>query len=306
MDRVEAEPIDLQAVRLSGRARAVGVLLLIATSVGWSLSGVAVKIVQTHPLSFALWRSAAAAACMALMLPLFSGTRPTGRWMGLCILLYTAVVALLITAMTYSTAAKGILLQYIGPVACALFAWLFQHRAIARRSIIAIAIASAGVGVMVFFGEDDLSPIGTICGIASGICFGGLILMLEKVDRVEQGRANPVWIVFANNAGSVVLLLPVCLLAGVLDLTPWKVGAISIVGVVQLAIPYLLFQLGLRRVHPVDASLLVLLEPVLNPVWVALLTTERPDAATLIGGIAILLAMVIEATKPRAEIACET
>ena len=301
----ESESAPARLGHAVGRARALGVLMLVAASVGWSISGLAVKVVQTHPLSFALWRSAGAAVLMAAMIPLFTGSRPRGRWMGLSILLYTAVVALLIAAMTYATAAKGILLQYTGPIACALFAWVFQRRAISPRSVAAIAIASVGVAVMVFGGEGETSALGTVCGVASGICFGGLILMLEKVDREEGGRANPVWIVFANNAGSVVLLLPVCLWLGAIDWTPWKMGVVLGVGFVQLAIPYLLFQLALRRVHPVDASLLVLLEPVLNPVWVAMFTVERPDAATIVGGVAILVAMVIEATKPKAEVVRE-
>jgi drug/metabolite transporter (DMT)-like permease len=306
MDRAGDERMGIALGHASGRRRAAGVAMLIAASIGWSISGVFVKLVDTHPLSFALWRSASAAVFLAALLPLVPGTRPRGRWMGLSILLYTAVVALLIAAMTYATAAKGILLQYIGPIACAVFAWIFQRRVIARRSVLAIAVASLGVGIMVIFGRGEAGPLGTICGIASGICFGGLILLLEKVDRDEGGRANPVWIVFANNAGSALLLLPVCLAAGAIELAAWKVAAMCFVGVVQLAIPYLLFQLGLRRVHPVDASLLVLLEPVLNPIWVALLTTERPDAATIAGGVAILAAMVIEASKPKAEVDRET
>jgi drug/metabolite transporter (DMT)-like permease len=84
----------------------------------------------------------------------------------------------------------------------------------------------------------------------------------------------------------------------VLQVRPWQLGLVAATGVVQLAIPYVLFQLALRRVRPVDASLLILLEPVLNPLWVALATSERPDAFTVAGGLAILVAMIIEAVKP--------
>jgi drug/metabolite transporter (DMT)-like permease len=79
---------------------------------------------------------------------------------------------------------------------------------------------------------------------------------------------------------------------------PWKLGLVGATGVVQLGIPYVLFQLALRRVRPVDASLLILLEPVLNPVWVALATSEKPDGFTVAGGFAILVAMIVEALKP--------
>jgi len=55
----------------------------------------------------------------------------------------------------------------------------------------------------------------------------------------------------------------------------------------------------IARVEPVDASLLILLEPILNPVWVWLGVGERPDTATFVGGIAIVAAMIIEATKTK-------
>jgi drug/metabolite transporter (DMT)-like permease len=75
------------------------------------------------------------------------------------------------------------------------------------------------------------------------------------------------------------------------------VALVGATGVGQLAIPSVLFQRVLRRVQSGDASLLILLEPVLNPVWVALATSERPDRWDVLGGIAILIAMVVEAVK---------
>lgn len=282
------------------RSRAIGIALLIVTSILWSISGVAVKLAEMNPLAFAFYRSLFAALALVLLLPWSKGLRPMGRWMFITVVFYAAVVALLITAMTMETAAKGILLQYSGPVFCALFAWLFQRRRIPGRSVVAILIASIGVVIMIFGGEGLSGWKGPAAGMASGICFGALILLLEKVDRSAGGKADPIWIVFVNNAGSALLLLPLCLWQDALPLTQLQLYSIIGIGAVQLALPYVLFQFALRRVHPVEASLLVLLEPVLNPVWVALLTSERPDMATIIGGIAILGAMVLEATRPPA------
>jgi drug/metabolite transporter (DMT)-like permease len=214
--------------------------------------------------------------------------------------LYTVVVSLLITSMTASTAAVGILLQYTAPLFCALFAWLFLRRVISKGTLFAMAVAALGIGIMVAGswkgGEHWLGPV---AGLISGAAFGALILVLEKIDRAAgPGGANPFAIVLFNNAGAAALLLPMCLGKGVLSAESWKLGAVCVTGVVQLAIPYVLFQLALRRVRPVDASLLILLEPVLNPLWVALATTERPDAFTVAGGVAILIAMIVEAVKP--------
>jgi drug/metabolite transporter (DMT)-like permease len=273
--------------------------MLIAASVLWSLSGVVVKVVHIGPTAFAFWRSLGAAAIMAALLPLGRGRLPPLRWMLASATLYTVVVSLLITSMTASTAATGILLQYTAPLFCALFAWVFLRRRISASTMAAMSVAAVGIGIMVWGGWKGDHWVGPVTGLISGAAFGGLILVLERVDRAAgPGGANPFAIVLFNNAGAAAILLPLCAAQGALHAAPWKVGLVCVTGVVQLAIPYVLFQLALRRVKPVDASLLILLEPVLNPVWVALATSERPDAFTLAGGVAILAAMVVEAVKP--------
>jgi drug/metabolite transporter (DMT)-like permease len=276
--------------------------MLLAASALWSLSGVVVKVVRIESIAFAFWRSLGAAFIMAALLPLGRGRLPPLPWMLASATLYTLVVSLLITSMTASTAAVGILLQYTAPLFCAAFAWLFLRRRISKGTMFAMAVAAIGIGIMVagrWKGGKGDNWVGPVTGLLSGAAFGGLILLLEKVDRAAgPGGANPFAIVLFNNAGAAALLLPLCLARGVLWAEPWKLGLVCATGVVQLAIPYVMFQLALRRVRPVDASLLILLEPVLNPLWVALATSERPDVFTVAGGAAILVAMVVEALKP--------
>jgi drug/metabolite transporter (DMT)-like permease len=283
-------PIDRDA----RRRRAVGIALLLAASVMWSLSGVAVKVVNVDSIAFAFWRSAGAALAMLPVAPFASGRLPRWNVMLLSVLLYTAVVTLLITAMTGSSAGTGILLQYTGPIFCAMFAWMFFKRSISPRTMLALVIGVAGILVIVFAGSYDARVVAI--GVLSGVAFGGLILVLQRVE--SAGNVNTFAVIFLNNFGCTLLLLPICWGRGVVQMEAWKLLLILATGIVQLAIPYVLFQLALRRVGPVEASLLILLEPVLNPVWVWLAVGERPDAATFVGGAAILAAMVLEATKP--------
>jgi drug/metabolite transporter (DMT)-like permease len=299
-----SDPPPLVAARAAtatgAHARAAGVAMLIVASMLWSLSGVVVKVVKIDSIAFAFWRSAAAAGVMLLLLPLGRGKLPPLKWILAGATLYTLVVTLLITSMSVSTAATGILLQYTAPLFCALFARVFLGRRIGTGTTIAMAVAGAGIATMVAGSWRAENWLGPFCGLLSGAAFGALILVLEKMDRAAGG-ANPFAIVLCNNAGAALILLPICLTTGVLKVQPWQLGLVAATGAVQLAIPYVLFQLALRRVRPVDASLLILLEPVLNPVWVALATSERPDAFTIAGGLAILVAMVVEAVKPAKE-----
>ena len=286
--------ISIDAHDLASRRRATGVAMLVAASAMWSLSGVAVKLVQPmDPIAFAFWRSAAAAGTMLLFIPFASGPLPPIKWMLLSVALYTAVVTLLITAMTRSTAAAGILLQYTGPVWCALLAWLIQGRSIGSRTFAALVIAAIGILVMV---AGERSPLVLFVGLLSGVAFGGLILVLQHIE--STGRINTFAVILLNNLGCAAILLPIVWSSGSIWGPTQKLAIVWTTGAVQLAIPYVLFQLALRRVEPVDASLLILLEPVLNPLWVWLTVGERPSAATFVGGAAILIAMAIEATRP--------
>src|SRR5215213_7628432 len=280
------------------RRRAVGVLMLIVASILWSVSGVAVKTIKMDPIGFAFWRSLAAGIIMIALLPFSRGRAPAAGPMAMSIVLHAAVVSLLVSAMTASTAAAGIILQYTGPVYCALFAWMFQRRAIGGRTAMALVIAMLGVAIMLIGGDNRGDLRGPIYGAISGVAFGALILTLELVNRSKTGQpVNPFLIVTLNNLGTATIVLPIALRFGRISAEPWQLAGVAVTGVVQLAVPYVLFVLALRRVEPVDASLLILLEPVLNPVWVWLAVGERPDIATFIGGIAIITAMVIEATK---------
>jgi drug/metabolite transporter (DMT)-like permease len=298
-----AQPVltaDANAAPVRPSPRVMGVAMLLLAALLWSVSGVAVKVARMDPIAFAFYRSLAAAATMLVLVPLGRrlGRAPVARWAIPSVLVYTAVVSLLIISMTASTAATGILLQYTGPVFVALFAWLFQGRRIGRRTLAVMTLATAGIAVMIIGSWNPSNWVGPTAGLASGVAFGALVLILEQNNRAAPGgRVNPFALVFLNNAGAALLMLPVCVATGVLAATPTQLAIVLATGAIQLAVPYALFQLALRTVRPVDASLLSLLEPVLNPVWVAVFTSERPDVPTLIGGAAILVAMVVEATK---------
>jgi drug/metabolite transporter (DMT)-like permease len=286
--------LDQPTTSAASARRFTGVCMLFAAATLWSLSGVVVKVVQVPSLTFTMWRSIGAALLMLALVRFSKGRVPANRWMLFSVVANTLVVSLLITAMTLSTAAAGILLQYTGPVFCALLAWVFQGRKIGAGTAAALAIATAGVAIMLVGGGAPGGWVGPTAGLLSGLAFGAFILVLERLDRTVDNNSNPFAVVCLNNLGTAILILPVTLYLGQAWAEPWKIGLVVLTGMVQLAVPYVLFQLALRRVSPVEASLLILAEPVLNPVWVWLATGEQPGWATFAGGAAILLALVVE------------
>jgi DME family drug/metabolite transporter len=63
-------------------------------------------------------------------------------------------------------------------------------------------------------------------------------------------------------------------------------------GVVQIGIAYSFFTFGISQVRAIDATLICMIEPVLNPVWVFLGMGEKPTAWAILGG-AIIIGVVI-------------
>ncbi len=279
--------------------RSAGVIMLLVCAALWSLNGLVVKLAGADPLAFAGLRSAIAAGFVLLFIPFFKGNRPNFWPMAAGVLFHTLMVGFFIAAITFGKAASGVILQYTGPAWVALIAWGLQRQKIGRRTVAAVVLTLLGVLVMLvvpMMREPSFDPIGPTCGLLAGISFGALMVMLEKVDRDARG-ANPLLIVFINNAGTAALLLPAAILLDRFHLTPTQWGLIIFCGIIQHAIPYLLFQLGLRRVRPVEASLLILLEPLLSPTWVAIFIGELPSKWDYVGGIAIFSALILEATK---------
>jgi drug/metabolite transporter (DMT)-like permease len=113
------------------------------------------------------------------------------------------------------------------------------------------------------------------------------------------GDTDARWLTFANNVACSLLLLP--WIAGALAVVTADAAILLVMGVVQLGIPYFLFSKGVERIPLQEASLIVLVEPVLNPIWVAAAYGEVPGAATLAGGALILASLAARYVRPPPE-----
>lgn len=272
----------------SQRSRAHGYVMILACAVLWSLGGVLVKLLRSDyavdPGAIACLRSAVAAAVLAWALP---GLRGAPRWPAAAsALCYTIVVGSFVVAVAGTTAANAIFLQYAYPLFVAVGAvWFFGER-LGGRTLAALGLGAAGVGVILLWSWSPEERVGLACGFASSVAFAALALLQHAM----RG-GNPVALSAFYNLAAAVLLLPLAWGKLPIALGAWLL--IVVTGTVQLGIPYVLFIRGMRLVPATDAALLTLAEPVLNPVWVWLVVGERPATSTLAGGALILAALLV-------------
>ena len=264
------------------------VFLLLITSVLWSLGGVLIKSVEWPSLAKSGARSFFAALVLLAWIrkPVFTFSRTQ-----ICAAVaYAGTVSLFVVANDRTTAANSIFLQYTAPIYVALLGhWLLGEKA---RRIDWICIVVALTGIALFFRDeiDTRGAWGIAAALGSGFSFAVMVLCL----RLEKDR-SPATSLLLGNVLTVLIAIPAAMQAG---LPPAKSCAIlAVLGVFQLGVPYVLYSISIQRVTALEAILLPMLEPILNPIWVALNKGEFPGFWSICGAILVMVAVGIRAAS---------
>jgi drug/metabolite transporter (DMT)-like permease len=204
---------------------------------------------------------------------------------------YTAAISAFVAANKLTTAANAIVLQYTAPIFVFLFSRVVLGQKISKLNGFALAVSMMGVGMISLDSVGEPEMAGILLALLSGVLFAAFMVNLRRTQEV-----NPVYLTWINNVACALLLLYSVKSQLALSLTELLV--LGVMGAVQLGMPYFLFSKGLQTVSLQEASLIALIEPVLNPVWVALTIGEIPSVTTLAGGALILLGLGLRYTWP--------
>ncbi len=263
------------------RERTKALLLLAVTATLWSLGGLLIKSVNANPLAIAGTRSAIAAVMLILVL-----RKPKFTWSYAQVgaaLAYAATTILFVTATKTTTAANAIFLQSTAPIYVALLsAWLLKER-IKLLDWITVFIVMGG---MVLFFLDNLSTtgiLGNVIAATSGVSFAFFAIFMRM-----QKNGSPLESIFLGNLITAAIGLPF-LSRSIPDTSGWI--CLVILGVVQLGLPYILYSKAIKHVTALEAILIPVIEPLLNPVWVFLILGESPGPLAFIGGLIVLAAI---------------
>ncbi|HBE77950.1 MAG TPA: EamA family transporter [Firmicutes bacterium] len=264
------------------KERNQAIFLLVITSILWSLGGLLIKSVSWNPLAIAGTRSIIAAGVMLLFNRKLRFTWSSAQIGGA--LAYAATVTLFVIANKLTTAVNAILLQYTAPVYTAfLGAWLLKEKT-SKLDWLTIALVMGGMGL---FFLDKLSVgniAGNICAILSGVTFGATAVLLRK-----QKDGSPLESVILGNIITALIGLPFMLQSAPAGTFSWLY--LIILGVFQLGISYILYTLAIRHVTALEAILIPIIEPILNPLWVFLVMGEAPGVWALVGGFIVLVSI---------------
>lgn len=266
-----------------------GRLLILSAALLWSLAGVFIKFLDVPPLTIVFYRSFFACLIFTPFVRL-ADWRISGA-VGVSVLTYSAAISAFVSANKLTTAANAIVLQYTAPIFVFLFSRIVLREAVTQLNGLALSAGMLGVAVISLDSAGEPEMAGVLLALLSGLLFAAYMINLRRTYNV-----SPIYLTWINNAVCALLLLLV--VKSQLALTWHQLGILAVMGAVQLGLPYFLFSKGLQSVSLQEASLIALIEPVLNPIWVAMTVGEIPSTATLTGGGMILMGLGVRYIWP--------
>ena len=273
-----------------------GLLAVTAAAILWSTGGLFIKWVSLDALGVTMWRSLLAGITIALIArpPFVKPWRANALTWGLA-LSWAATMLLFVTATKTTTAANAIFLQYTAPLYLLVLGALFLGERATRLDLATVAVAFGGMALF-FVGRLETDELwGNVAALSAGVT---LAIMMTLLRHKSCGPHTRPQAMILGNALLVAGLLAVNLGRGATSVFtpgPADIAGLLFLGIVQIGVAYIFFAFAMARVQALEASLIGMLEPVLNPVWVFLFLGETPGWWAVLGG-AILVSAVATRT----------
>lgn len=266
-------------------------LQLFAAALLFSTGGAAIKACSLTSWQVAGFRCGIAAIALVILLP---EARRGWSWpIALVGVAYAATMILFVLANKLTTSANAIFLQSTAPLYLLIFGPLLLHESIRRIDLLVIS-AVAGGAILLLLGSEQVGAtvpnpargnvLGALTGAAWAITLTGLRWLGKRTTAADPAAST----VIIGNSFAFVACLPFAL--PVTRIGPTDLTVLLYLGIVQIALAYVALTRSIRHVPALEASTLLMVEPVFNPVWTWLIHGERPSPLALMGGLLIIFA----------------
>ena len=263
----------------------IGPILVFLSGVCFSLGGLFLKYIPWNPLAINAARNAVAFVFVFIYLKIIGHKIIFNRTVFIGALAISVTQGLFCIANKLTTAGNAIILQFTVPIWVMVISALLFRKKPTKLDTGAAAIVM--IGVLFFFidGIQAGNMLGNILALISGVTYSGVFLMNATPNSDSYSST------FFGMILNMFIGLPWLIktdFAATQSIT-WVV--ILLMGIVQVACAFILLSTGLKTTSPIAASLISGVEPVLNPVWVAIFYGEVLTPLSLVGAVMVLLAV---------------
>lgn len=205
-------------------------------------------------------------------------------------LAFTGTTLFFIISVRLSTVANAVFLQYSAPIFIIVLSKLILKERIERRTFSSLTLSF--LGILIIFGGSFNSnfTLGNIFGLLSGICYSIQVIVGKRLGDYYAGYKTSFWQCLI----AILILLPLTNFSQILNLSITNLLILISFGLVCTGIAESLFFQGLRMIRAQDASIFIVLDAILNPLFVFIFFWIKPPLETLIGGVLIIGAILIQ------------
>lgn len=261
-----------------------GLLYVFTAALLWSSGGLFIKLISLSAMQLSFFRCSIAAIAFAIIFR--KRILLVNQLSVLNSFVYAIVLISFVIATKTTTAANAIFLQATAPIYVLIFEPLITKTKYERLNIITVGVCIIGM-ILFFVGKLEPGHLeGNLVALVSGITFAALFLGMKKNEpQYQQGS------IFLGNVIVAIVCFP--FITSLEMLTFSDLWMVTFLGVFQIALAYAFFASGLKRIYAVEASIIAMVEPVLNPVWVFIGYGETPSLTAIFGGLIILGAIIV-------------
>lgn len=261
-----------------------GTICVFLAAVLYSIGGLCIKVIPWSGMSINSGRNLIALVVIGGYLAVTRHRPIMSRGVLLGAVCICGTNTLFTLANKLTTAANAIVLQFTAPVFVMVLSVLLLHRKLKKLDLAVCALVLLGVFLCFADNLDAGGALGNVLALCSGLAYAGVFLLNDLPG------GDPISSVFWGDVVSAVIGLP--FLVQEKTFTPVSMGSLVILGAFQVGVAYILLTEGLKTTPAVTASLISGIEPVLNPILVAVLYHELIGPAA-VAGAAIVLGGVV-------------
>jgi drug/metabolite transporter (DMT)-like permease len=267
------------------KIRNTGYLYILASAICFSLAGVLIKMISLSSITINGFRNFFAFIVMAVYIKKIHHKVVINKVViggAICNLLMNLTFVM---ATKLTSAANAIVLQFTEPIFLILFLWIIWKHKPDKKAVVTCILVFGGILCFFFDKISFDGQIGNILAIISGALYA-FVFLIKKMKNSDFESS-----ILISQIASFILFIPWYFKET--NYTSKNFLLIIILGVVQMGIAYILLAKGLERVSPVAASLASTVEPVLNPIWVAIFYGETIASIAIIGAAIVIISSTV-------------
>lgn len=268
---------------------------LVLAAVCFSTAGAVIKSSTFGAPQIAAFRALVAMLAILTFIP-----EARGRWSGRVALVgvaYAAAGLLFVFANKLTTAANTVFLQATNPLFVVALAPLLLRERVRAADLGFMAVLGAGLALLFVGGNRPFATapnpaLGNLLAAGSAVAWAFTVTGYRWLGRTGEDHGPVASAAACGNLLVFLVTLPFAWPLATGRAADWL--AVAYLGVFQLGLAYVFLSRAITRVPALEASLFLLVEPVLSPVWAWLVHGEAPGPLAVVGGAVILTATALK------------